>query len=283
MPRAKAHTRRPPPSDLDTLLFEILSGIAEILVSSGHGFSRISELTKTAFVRAAFTIDPRGEHKKISIARIAALTGLTRLDVSKIVRCDEHKSSTNRKPTNRVARVAQGWSTDKRFIRPNKSPRQLPFAGPGNTFAVLVRKYSGDIPPKAMLSEMARLGMLQQDEHGQLTLLRSNIAQSPRTTKALRAVVPWIRFLANSSSDRLDQQLDSRSESLELKFESMPQVFAALRTLQDRHKIFVRGLEQLGTAKNLRGRYSIKVSVAIAATSPRATKRKAQDSHREKQ
>jgi hypothetical protein len=273
--------RRQPPSDLDTLLFEILSGIAEILVSSGHGFSRISELTKTAFVRAAHTIDPHGEHK-ISIARIAALTGLTRLDVSKIVRYGEHKSSINRKPTNRVARVAQGWITDKRFIRPNKAPRQLSFAGPGNTFTALVRKYSGDIPPKAMLSEMARLGMLHQDEHGQLTLLRSNIAQSPRTTNALRAVVPWIRFLANSSSAQLDQQLDSRSQSLELKFASMPQVFAALRSLQNRHKIFVSGLEQLGTAKNLGGRYSIKVSVAIAATSPRVTTRQTPDSQRAK-
>jgi len=264
---------------LDAHLLEILSGIAEILVSSGHGFSRINELTKTAFVRAAHTIDPHREHK-LNNARIAALTGLTRLDVSRIIRCGEHTSSIRRKPTNRVARVAQGWITDKRFTDQDRSPRQLSFAGTGATFAALVRKYSGDIPPKAMLSEMTRLGMLHQDMHGKLTLLRSSVAQSPRTTKALKAAVPWIRFLASSSSDQIDHELDYRSQGLELKFASMPQVFAALRLLQERHKVFVSGLEQLGTAKKVGGRYSIKVSVAIAATSPRATTRRTKDFQR---
>ena len=228
----------------------------------------MNELTKMAFVRAAHSVDPESE-QRLSIARIAALTGLTRTDVSQMIRLRDEKPPHRRKPTNRVARVAMGWTTDKRFSQGHSRPRRLVFTGSGNTFSALVRKYSGDIPPKAMLTEMARLGMLRQDQHGELTLVRSAVAQSPRTTKALKAVIPWIRFLAGASTAQIDSELTSRSDSFELKFSSMPQVFAALRELHARHGVFVSGLEQLGSRMNTQDRYSLKVSVAIAATNPR--------------
>jgi hypothetical protein len=167
-----------------------------------------------------------------------------------------------------------GWTADKKFSQDDSRPRRLAFAGSGNTFSVLVRQYSGDIPPKAMLTEMTRLGMVRQDKRGLVTLVRSDVAQSRRTTKALKAVIPWIRFLAGASTTHVECELTSRSDKVELRFSSLPQVFAALRELHGRHSAFVTALEQLGSRINGKGRYALNVSVAIAATNPRVSESK---------
>src|SRR5262245_51279239 len=69
--------------EVDAILSRIFSSIATLLVSSGYGYRRINDLTRLAFVRAAEAINTR-EGIKTSIARIAATTGLTRLEVSRL-------------------------------------------------------------------------------------------------------------------------------------------------------------------------------------------------------
>jgi hypothetical protein len=271
MPRIRARKSQIPKEDLDALLFEILSNIAKILVSTGYGFSRVNELTKAAFVDAARAIDPDTK-PKLSIARIAALTGLTRSDVSQMVRPRNRQRHSRIRPTTRVARVAMGWSTDKRYSLKLAGPRNLKFAGAGNTFSRLVRQYSGDIPPKAMLKEMSRLGLVRQDKSGCLVLLRSDVAQSRMSTNALKAVIPWVGFLARASTARVNEELTSFFKRIDLRFSSLPQIYAATRELRRRHAAFVTALEQLGQPLGGNGRYALDVSVAIAATNPRVSK-----------
>src|SRR5690349_10418363 len=108
-------------SDVDALLLNILSSVAAILVSTGYGFSRVNELAKIAFVQAACAADTE-QGRRISIARIATLTGLTRTDVSKLIRTYPGNAPSLGKPTSRAARVASGWASDKRFILSNAQP-----------------------------------------------------------------------------------------------------------------------------------------------------------------
>lgn len=270
MPRShSSEQRKSPKHDVDALLFDILSHIAVILVSMGYGYSRMNELTKMAFVRAAHSVDLESR-PTLSIARIAALTGLTRTDVSKITRISGKELPLVGRPTNRIARVASGWTTDRKFLE-NRKPRQLAFTGVGNTFSKLVRQYSGDIPPKAMLTEMSRLGMVRKGTRGLLVLVRSDVVQSRRTTNALKAAIPWISFLASASTATPDSELTSRADKIELRFSSLPQVFAAMRELHGRHRAFVAALEQLGNRAPAQSSYSINVSVAVAATNPRVS------------
>ena len=252
------------------MLLEILSSIAAILVSTGYGFTRVNELTKLAFVRAADSADLKSG-PRLSIARIAALTGLTRTDVSKIIRADIIKSPAIGRPTNRVARVASGWATDRSFSQKGVGPRHLKFAGAGVTFTDLVKRYSGDIPPKAMLTEMIRLGMTRRNKSGHLVLVRSDVVPSRRTTKALKAAIPMISFLARAITVHSNSELTSRSDKIELKFSSLPQVFAAIRELHGRHRAFVAALEELGSRVDGQSSYAINVSVGVAATNPRAS------------
>jgi hypothetical protein len=146
----------------------------------------------------------------------------------------------------------------------------LDFSGPGNTFTALARQFSGDIPPKAILTEMIRLGLARRDRHGKVILVRSDVVQPRRTTAALRAAIPLISFLAKASAAQVDSELTSRTDKVEVKFSSLPQVFAAIRELHGRHRAFVAALGSLGSRVSSQGRYAINISVAVAATNPSA-------------
>jgi hypothetical protein len=270
MPRQRTKSLLSINTDLDGLLFNILLNIAAILVSTGYGFSRVNRLAKIAFVQAATSAD-RESSSRLSIARIAALTGLTRTEVSQIVRAKNGKAIAAGRSTNRVTRVASGWVEDKRFSQKRARPRPLEFSGSGNTFTELARQYSGDIPPKALLTEMIRLGLARQGKHGKVIFVRSDVVHSRRTTAALKAVIPMISFLAKASTTQTDTELTSRTDKIEIKFSSLPQVFAAIRELQGRHRAFVAALEGLGSRVDGQTRYAINVSVAVAATNPRAS------------
>lgn len=268
MPRNQPKRLRSSKKDLDDLLFDILSSIATILVSTGYGYSRVNRLTKMAFVRAANSSNLESGGR-VSIARIAALTGLTRTDVSQIVRLRNGNTPVVGRPKNRIERVASGWANDKKYSQKGDGPRHLEFAGPGNTFTSLVRQYSGDIPPKAMLTEMVRLQMVRMVGRSKLVLVRSDVVQSRRTTDALKAAIPLISFLAKASTTQSGSELTSSSDRIEIKFSSIPQVYAAMRELHGRHRAFVAALEELGNRDDGKSRYAINVSVAVAATKPR--------------
>ena len=63
----------------------------------------------------------------------------------------------------RATRVLGGWHRDPDFCGKDGYPKVLPMEGEGS-FAALVRRYSGDIPSKAMLEELARVTAVKVDK-----------------------------------------------------------------------------------------------------------------------
>jgi hypothetical protein len=57
-----------------------------------------------------------------------------------------------------VERVIDGWRADREFLNPAGKPKQLPISGSRGSFARLVSKYGGDIPHRAVLDELRRIG-----------------------------------------------------------------------------------------------------------------------------
>jgi hypothetical protein len=268
---SKQRRRRPqtlPDDELDVILSDILLDIAGILLSAGYGYARVSELTKKSFVRAAQTIAVE-YGSKVNIARIAAVTGLTRIEVSKLSRRAPDTSAKVKQPTNRVGRVVLGWTTDVAYLSKDGSPRTLTIDGKYPSFSTLVKKFSGDIPPRAMLDEMFRLGMIQRKKPELVSLRRTTSIRSSNTVGALRAVVPWISFLADASILRSKDELTSRTDNLRIGFSSLPQVAAAMRELVSRHQAFVQSLSSLGSHSSIPHKFSLEVSVAVAATNPK--------------
>ncbi len=250
--------------ELDGYLLSIFSGLSQLLVDQGFSYGRLSKLMKIAFIDAARSLDSKGG-KRSNIARIATLTGLTRLEVSRIIKSHQHLASVGDQ-SNRATRVALGWMKDSGFTDVRRLPRALSFSADRGEFQRLVKKYSGDIPARAMLSEMLRLGMVRQNSKGQISLLRAAPRTDPTIASAIRAIAPWVNQIAEATSTT--NTLSSRAQQLTIRFGSMAEVLAATRELEQRWTSFVAAIRQLGTNKKQVGGFEATISAAIATTQP---------------
>lgn len=148
--------------------FVVAKRLASILLPIGFGVGDFISAAKAAFVEAAAEqIKKRGDRP--STARIAIVTGLTRAEVGKL-RLD-NQPATRPFAEQRTERVMHGWFSDSLYVDSTGAPRALPMKGPGS-FDELVRKYSGDIPRRAVLEELIAGGMAEVGQSGSVRALR---------------------------------------------------------------------------------------------------------------
>lgn len=254
-------------------LEKILLSLASLLLKNGYGFGRVSKLAKRSFVRAAQEISRR-DGAKTSIARIATLTGLTRIEVSRLLKAEKLGRIESDGELNRATRVAFGWASDAQFLNEQGRPRALPLSSRKGSFAQLVRKYSGDIPARAMLIEMKRLGMVRQDIKKSVLLVRRKPAPARATIGAIRAITPWVNLLADTDVGSKVSTLTSMTEQVRIYFETLPQVLASIRELENRRRSFVTSVGELGTNPRSASKFELCVSVAVAAAQPLSSRRK---------
>ena len=117
-------------------------------------------------------------NRKPSVSRVSVLTGLTRKEVSRILKQPE-EGSRGVEHYHRGARVVTAWVREKRYHDARGRPRALPFDGRGATFSDLVRRFGGDVPPRAVLDELERVEAVKTTRDGRLRLLMR--AYVPRT------------------------------------------------------------------------------------------------------
>jgi hypothetical protein len=271
--RTQARSLAPTASnDIDRYLMQILVNVGQLLLRKGYGFRRFNKVARLAFVEAALTLDA-GSGLRPSIARIAAATGLTRIEVSQLRRNTSASQLNEATPLNRAISVALGWSSDRAFQGEKGKPLQLPFAAPGPSFTKLVRKYSGDIPARAMLIEMERLGMTRESDNGSVELVRDSNRTVKPAIAAIRAISPWVNFFKKAGDEGSNEGLTSTTRQIRIHFESLPQVYAAVRELESRRTSFIAGLELLGTRSRRNAEYDLTISVAVAAAKPLRAKK----------
>ena len=115
---------------------------------------RFSELARWAFVQAAADIS-RLRNGRINHSRVAAQTGLTRADVKRFLKYNAFASPVLRQTP--VERVIEGWRTDRRFAVRGQ-PKPLRIYGQRDSFEHLVKEFGGDVPHRAVLDELRRIG-----------------------------------------------------------------------------------------------------------------------------
>ncbi|MEX0604965.1 MAG: DUF6502 family protein [Marinobacter sp.] len=154
---------------LHRALARILRPLARLLLRNGVSFGEFSELVKQAYVEAAFE-DFRDSRRKPTDSRAAVLTGLTRKEIKRLRELTRNESvqRVSRLHINRASRVVSGWVRDKHFQDAEGEPAMLGFDGP-NSFSELVKRYSGDMTPRAVLDELVRVGVV---EHTDKLILR---------------------------------------------------------------------------------------------------------------
>jgi hypothetical protein len=149
----------------------VLKPIARILLRFGIGFREFSEIAKTAFVDVASSdFGIRG--RPTNISRVAVMTGLTRKEVRRLRdKIAGGKHTVVVKPTP-MWDILHYWHADGEFLDSGGRPSKLPFSGESKSFSSLVRRFGGDIPPGAMRTELKRVGAIEEDEAGNLTVLK---------------------------------------------------------------------------------------------------------------
>ena len=150
---------------------KIMRPLARILLRYGVSFGEFVEVAKLSFVEVAVR-DFKVPGKKTTQSRIAIITGLTRKEVSRVIRESDRLDKYSQSKLNRVARVISGWHTDNEFTGPYGLPRELRFDQGGHgDFVSLVKKFSGDMPARAMLDELQRVGAIEEIDHGWYRIL----------------------------------------------------------------------------------------------------------------
>ncbi|HFE38275.1 MAG TPA: hypothetical protein ENK06_07660, partial [Gammaproteobacteria bacterium] len=155
---------------LQKAVLSVLKPLVRILLRNNIPFGAFSEMARQAYVKVA-TQDFQVEGRKQSNSRISTITGLSRKEVKRLQDLEESTDSRLTEKYNRAARVVYGWVHDQDYQNNKGKSKVLKFETGEFSFSSLVKKYSGDIPPRAILDELERVGVVERDDKGFIRLL----------------------------------------------------------------------------------------------------------------
>ena len=163
---------------LNASILKLLRPLVRLLLRNGISYGDFADLSKWVFMDVA-TKEFGVPGRKQTVSRVSVITGLTRKEVSRLQKIETPDDSAVSHQYNRAARVIAGWMRDKRFLDKKGLPASLHFDQGKHSFSKLVREHSGDIPPRAILDELIRVGTVSKDEDGKISLVTDGYV--PRT------------------------------------------------------------------------------------------------------
>jgi hypothetical protein len=146
---------------LTDAVLRILRPLVRLLLRNGISYGVFADLARAVFVDVADK-DFRLPGRKQTVSRISVLTGLTRKEVVRLQELGSPDGVVEERRYNRAARVVAGWVRDARYAGADGQPAELPVEGEQGSFAALVRQFSGDMPPRAVLDELVRVGAVSR-------------------------------------------------------------------------------------------------------------------------
>jgi len=144
-----------------SVLQHLLTELAHVLLPRGMTPKRFAYLARSAFVKAAVDIS-RLQNGRVNYSRVAAQTGLTRAEVRRLLKynaCDAAERGQTA-----LEKVILGWRTDREFLTRAGQARRLKITGVRGSFTRLVKKHGGDLPHRAVLDELRRIGAVSDHD-----------------------------------------------------------------------------------------------------------------------
>ena len=153
--------------DLLAAFRALMTPLIRILLRSGITFQEFAAVLKDVYVTASareMTLPGR----RMSVARVAIATGLTRREVAKIVRSEGRTNWGVWSNADLAASVLEAWHSDPAYLAPYGYPRDLKIDGTDEvpTFEDLVRQFSSDVPHEILVGELVRVGAARVLEGG---------------------------------------------------------------------------------------------------------------------
>ena len=158
--------RRSPRLPFETLVV-VLRPLVRFCVRHSLTLKDIINAAKILFVEAAEE-EIRKTSKKINVSRISVLSGVHRIDVTKIFR---EKRLPGEGSHNLVLRILGQWRYGKRFCSSPDKPKPLSFGAADSEFSRLVQSISKSTNPGTVQFELERLGYVRREKN-KLKLIR---------------------------------------------------------------------------------------------------------------
>ena len=158
----------------------ILPPLIRLLIGLGISAPEFASICRRIYVQAA--ADRLAQKtKRVNRSRIAIVTGLTRAEVTRLLKPRAQREAIQHSQLHRAERVLNGWRTDPEFASRSGRPRELALKGRHGSFEALVKRYSGDIPPRAMLDELRAMSAVRKQQNGNI---RMNVRREISPLKA---------------------------------------------------------------------------------------------------
>jgi len=184
------------PLALRTAIARLLRPLFRVLLRHQMSFHAFEALARRVYVDVAIN-DFGIPGKKPSISRAAILSGLTRKDVQRLVLEPLEPETVEAERYNRAARVLTAWTRDPEFADARGEPLALDPNDGAHGFAALVKRHSGDVPTRAVLDELLRVGAVRRRDDGRLELVaRAYVPQ--------RSPIDKIAILGADVADLID-------------------------------------------------------------------------------
>jgi hypothetical protein len=137
-------------------------------------------MLRTAAVQGA-AVRQLESSNRVNISGIAAITGIPRGEVSRILNRNGSVVIRERKGRQNItSKILSAWHCDPNYLTASRRPRNLKIFGGGPTFESLVRRYGQGIPIRAVLDELKHVGAIQLLTSSQKILPKMPLAINPR-------------------------------------------------------------------------------------------------------
>lgn len=153
---------------ISAAVVRLLRPLVRLLLRNQVPYGAFADLAKWVYVDVAareFGVD----YRKQTATRVAVITGLTRKEVARLQKIATPDDGVIGQEYNRAVRVINGWLYDKRFVTTAGQPAVLPIEG-DNSFFTLVKHYSGDATPGAILDELVRTHAVEKTADNKVQL-----------------------------------------------------------------------------------------------------------------
>jgi hypothetical protein len=202
-------------------LARLLRPIVRVLLHNKVSYATFDQIARQVFVEVAdqhFRIEGR----KQTNSRIAVVTGLSRKEVLRIQREPELTDRDLGKQFHRAARLVSTWNNDAPFADAPGHPRVLTFDGDSPSFIELVDYCGGDLPPRAVLDELAQAGVVSMDAERRVSLRTRSYVPSQDETQIMNILGTDVGDLAETISFNLNAPPGGSRFQMKVSYNNLP-------------------------------------------------------------
>ncbi len=217
----------------------LLRPLVRILLRNGISYGTFADLSKWVFVDVAareFSIKDR----KQSTSRVSVITGLSRREVMRVRKLPKPDISASIEKHNRAARVIAAWRREHEFLDADGKPAPLSMEGQGATFSELVKRFSGNVPPRAVLDELVHVGAVAQAVDGRVSLLSRAYIPKDYDSHKINILGTDVKHLLSTINHNLSPDLTTPVFQRKVSYDNLPD-----EILEEFHRQFSQKAQKL--------------------------------------